>query len=102
MIRIRAYSFTLCLPLLIAIVGLLIFVATNEIGGVDSTYVGLGTFAFGWILQAIFGLAFACPRCSKSPYAFGPFRGPFSLGGKPVPDRVCSNCGYKLAAAQGE
>ena len=97
MVRIRAYTFTLSLPLLIILGGFLIGTFTDDIGGLNSFWIGFGSFAFGFVLQAIFSLAFACPRCGKSPYAIGPFRGPYGVAGKPFPDRVCSNCGYNLA-----
>ena len=100
MVRIRAYSFTLCLPLTIMSVGMLLPFAADEIAGVGSVSIAVGAFLFAVVLQAIFALAIACPRCGKSPYSFGPFSGPFSFGGKPVPDRLCSNCGYKLAGAR--
>ena len=102
MVRVRAYTLTLCLPLIVILMGFIISVSTDEIAGVSSFWIGNASFAFGIVLQALFAIAVACPRCSKSPYAFGPFKGPFSLGGKPVPDRVCSNCGFNLAAREVE
>ncbi len=100
MVRIRAYTFTLSLPILIIVLGFTISLVTDEIGGVNSFYIGFGSGVFGAVLQLIFSLAFACPRCGKSPYTIGPFRGPYGVAGKPIPDRVCSNCGYNLTARE--
>jgi hypothetical protein len=80
----------MCLALLIAF-------AWDEIAGVSSVSFALGAGSFGLLLLVIFALAFACPKCGKSPYSSGPFDGPFSYGGKLTPDRVCSNCGHNLA-----
>ena len=96
MIRVRLYSFTLSLPLVLVIAGVLVSFIDDA-----SLSIGLnaGTilFASGVVLQILFSLMFACPRCGKSPYAIGPFIGPFSLAGKPIPDLRCSKCGYHLA-----
>jgi predicted RNA-binding Zn-ribbon protein involved in translation (DUF1610 family) len=99
-VRIRAYTFTLSLPILIVVVGFAISLVTHEIGGVDSFYIGFGSGVFGILLQLIFSIAFACPECGKSPYTIGPLRVFHGMAAKPIPDRVCSNCGYNLAARE--
>jgi hypothetical protein len=97
MIRIRFYRVTLSLPLMLAAVGVVISLVNDA-----SLRIGLnpGTllFAAGLVLQVLFALIFACPRCGKSPYAIGPSFGPFALAGKPIHDRQCSKCGFDLEA----
>jgi hypothetical protein len=93
MVRIRFYKFTLSLPLILILVGvsLSFFSKTSLSIGFNA---GTIIFAAGFILQILFSLTFACPHCGKSPYAIGPFIGPFALAGKPVPDVRCSKCGH--------
>lgn len=90
MVRIRAYSFVMCLPLMLALVGMIwCFVAD-----VDGMMIGWSIFAAGFALQVLFGLTIACPKCSKSPYTIGQIWGPLGVAGKPIPDVICSRCGH--------
>jgi len=94
MVRIRAYSLVLSLPLLLAIVGMTWFIVADGAQGM----VGWFTFAAAVLLQLVFGLVIACPRCGKSPYTVGPNWGPLGIASKPVPVTICSKCGYDLRA----
>lgn len=79
------------------------------VGNIAYAFLGFGSaeigfnvvttvFAFGFLLQLLFSLTFACPRCGKSPYAIGPSFGPFAFAGKPIPDAQCGKCGYDFVA----
>lgn len=93
MIRIRFYRFTLSLPIIV-ILGSITFVFLG-FGSADIGFnIATIAFASGFLLQLLFSLTFACPRCGKSPYAIGPSIGPFAFAGKPIPDAQCSKCGY--------
>lgn len=97
MVRIRGYSVVLSLPIILVAAGIIVSVSVQSVGGVSSLLIGGGLFLFGVVLQLLFSTSIACPRCGKSPYSIGPFSGPFAFAGKPLPDRVCSNCGLNLA-----
>lgn len=88
----RAYLLFLSLPLVLALTGMVRFFVDDAGGGVT----GWSLFATAVLLQVLFALTVACPRCGKSPYTVGPTRGPFGIAGKPVPDATCSKCGYDL------
>jgi len=96
MVRIRAYSFVLSMPLLLAMIGVIWPIVT------DSGHGMIGWFMFGAavLLQVFLGLTVACPRCGKSPYTIGPNWGPLGIASKPVPDAICSKCGYDLRSAK--
>ena len=92
MVRIRAYSLVLSLPLMLALTGVVWSVLDDAGGGM----IGWSIFTGAVLLQILFALVIACSRCGKSPYTIGPNRGPFGIAGKPVPDATCSKCGYDL------
>lgn len=97
MVRVRFYRFTLSLPIIL-VAGSIAY-AFLGFGSVEIGFnVGTIAFAFGFLLQLLFSLTFACPRCGKSPYAIGPSIGPFAFAGKPIPDAQCSKCGYDFVA----
>jgi ribosomal protein L37E len=95
MVRIRAYSLVLALPLSLALISMVWFIVADSGRGM----IGWLIFGAAVLLQLFLGLTIACPRCGKSPYAVGPHLGPFGVVSKPVPDTVCSTCGYDLRAA---
>src|SRR6266481_7899152 len=101
MVRIRLYAFTLSLPLMLVVAG-----GAYDFIAAPSSFFSFtfGSMAFeaGILLQCVFALGLACPRCGKSPYAIGPTAGPFALAGKPIPDRKCSRCGYDLASGEAD
>lgn len=100
MIRVRFYRIVLSLPFIIMMAG--VAYAPFGFGSTDIRFnLGMIAFAFGLLLQVIFALAIACPRCGKSPYAIGPSIGPFAFAGKPIPDTRCSRCGHDYLAKQG-
>ena len=95
MVRIRAYSLVLSLPLLIALSGLIWF----WVADVGRDVVGLLIFLVGAALQLFLGLTIACPRCGKSPYVIGPHWGALGFAGQPVPDVICSKCGHDFRSS---
>ncbi len=96
MVRIRAYSLVLSLPLLLASTGIIWFMVADSGRGIIGWYI----FGAAVLLQLFLGLTVACPRCGKSPYTIGPHCGPLGVAGKPVPDAICSKCGYDLRSAK--
>jgi ribosomal protein L37E len=95
MVRIRAYSLVLSLPFLVA----LTVIVWNFVAESGSGTIGWCVFGAAVLLQLFLSLTVACPRCGKSPYTIGPHWGPLGFAGKPVPDAICSKCGYNLRAA---
>ena len=95
MIRIRCYTFTLSIPIILAATGIFISLMNSESIRIEFNASTL-LFAAGLILQIFFTVIFSCPRCGKSPYAVGPHLGGFALAGKPIPDRQCSKCGHNF------
>lgn len=70
MIRVRFYKLTLSLPIILvagSIACTFLGIGSAEIG----FNVGTISFVFGFLLQLLFSLTFACLRCGKSPYAIG-------------------------------
>lgn len=99
MVRIRAFRLALSLPMILAFSG--VIVAMVGYPSVDKAFLFGGVLFFSGVsLQIFLALVVACPGCGKSPYAIGPFHGPFSLFGKPIPDQKCSNCGHDLAGRE--
>ena len=99
MVRIRAFRLALSLPMILAFAG--VIVAMIGFPSFDRAFLfGGALFILGIVLQIFLALVVACPGCGKSPYAIGPFIGPFSVFGKPIPDQRCSNCGHDLAGRQ--
>lgn len=92
MVRIRAYSLVLSLPLMLALIGITWFIVADS----GREMIGWGVFGIAVLLQLFLGLTVACPRCGKSPYTIGPNWGPLGIASKPVPDAICSKCGYDL------
>jgi hypothetical protein len=88
MIRLRFYSLTLSLPFLIFASG--IVVAFADLNRLSDALILVGA-----ALALVFSITVACPRCGKSPYAWGKV-GSIYLGGKSIPDHICSRCGYDL------
>ena len=87
MVRIRAYSWALSMPIILALASIVWFwIATDSRA--------LLGFGIAVALQIFLSLVIACPQCGKSPYAIGAHWGPLAMGGKPVPDAICSKCGY--------
>ena len=101
MVRIRLYSLTLSLPLILVLAGVT-YDFIYEPGPFFSFNFGSMAFAAGILLQCVFALSLACPKCGKSPYAIGPSVGPFALAGKPWPDMKCSKCGFDLASSKAD
>lgn len=96
MIRIRLYSLVLSIPILLSIGGIGTFLYDPLLIPKFDVPIGLIILGYAVALQIFLVLIVACPRCGKSPYVIGPFKGPIALIGKPVPDRICSNCGFDL------
>lgn len=87
MVRVRAFSWALSMPIILAFGSIMWFwIATDSRA--------LFCFGVAVALQIFLSLVIACPRCGKSPYAIGPNWGPLAIGGKPMPDAVCSKCGH--------
>jgi hypothetical protein len=80
------------LPLLLVLTGVTWFFVADGGKELVGWYIG----AAGIALQLIFRLAIACPKCGKSPYALGPSCGPFGWAYTPVPEAICSKCGFDL------
>lgn len=96
MVRVRLYGLVLTLPLILVAIGFGLAFLTD--GQISQTGILLAAAGFG--LQVLFSLAFACPKCGKSPYALGPSVGPLSVAGKPWPDDKCSRCGHNFTAKE--
>lgn len=92
MVRIRAFSLVMSLPLLLAIAGVMWSVVADATDGLTGWFI----IGFAILLQIVLGLAVACPRCGKSPYTIGPNWGPFEIVGKPFADRTCSRRGHQF------
>jgi hypothetical protein len=97
MVQIRAYSLVMSLPIIMVIVGFLSCCLLDVSRSIVGTYI----VGAGIALQAFLALVIACPRCGKSPYAIGPFWGPFAITGKPFPDAVYSKCGHDYHKRDG-
>ena len=93
MVRIRAYSLVMSLPFLLALAGGVLFISSSALAAY-----GHFVFLVAILLQGVLALVVACPRCGKSPYGVAPHWGPFSWGGKPLPDSICSKCGHDFTA----
>jgi hypothetical protein len=97
-VRIRAYPLVLAMPMIMALAGFIMLLLPNSLVGANSPMIGWWIIFAAIVLHAFFGLVIACPKCGKSPYTVGPYRGPLGFAGKPLPDRICSNCGHDFAA----
>ena len=93
MVRVRLYGLVLSLPLILILGGVLGGFVSSNPAAYKTCMILIGA---GIGLQLLFGLAIACPKCGKSPYAIGPTLGPFALAGKPWPDDKCSRCGHEF------
>ncbi|MBJ7535803.1 hypothetical protein JDN40_16980 [Rhodomicrobium vannielii ATCC 17100] len=71
------------------------FLMVSGVISTDYFYAIIWVASLGFTLGLVFQFTVFCPRCGKSPYAWGKVRSVY-LGGKPIPDRICSNCGYDL------
>ncbi len=90
MVRVRAYSLVLSLPLLLTLAGIACSIVDEGGPGIIEWLI----FAAAILLQLVFEMVIACPRCGKSPYTIGPSWGPLGIASKPVPDKLCSRCGF--------
>ena len=97
MVRIRLYSLTMSLPMLLWFGGSAWFLLAES-----EPTMALFIVAAGVFLQAFLGLVVACPRCGKSPYVIGRHWGPFALISWPVPDQICSKCSYDFRQGRVE
>lgn len=95
MIHVRFYSLVLSAPLILFLSGIAVFFVEPLwlIGGLP---VGWLMGIAGWFLQLAFWLLIACPKCRKSPYAYGKFGSLAGFFGKPIPDVICSSCSFDL------
>lgn len=96
MVRVRFYGIVLSLPLALVLLSFVAAIVADFPIEPGYNFATL-TFFGGVLLQFLFSLVFACPRCGKSPYAIGPSVGPFAFAGKPIPDLKCGRCGFDLA-----
>jgi predicted RNA-binding Zn-ribbon protein involved in translation (DUF1610 family) len=96
MIKVRFYALALSLPFMVTITGIVLIFAGSHGSALKAA--GEVAFVSGVAVHILFALMFVCPKCGKSPYAIGPTFGPFALGGKPIPDRRCSRCGFDFIA----
>ena len=101
MVRVRMYSLTLSLPILLVAAGVIYNFVTEPAPFFALTF-GSVCCGAGLFMLIVFWLILACPRCGKSPYAIGPSVGPFALAGKPWPDAKCSRCGFDFLAKTTE
>lgn len=95
MIHIRFYSLVLSAPIILCLSGMAVFVF-EPAWSVVGLPIGWLTVLFGSLLQLIFLVVIACPKCRKSPYMYGRFGSLAGFAGKPLPDVICSSCGFNL------